>query len=428
MALQDLTPQLRTRLSRMERAVGWFVILAIALLTFGFGYYVYSTAESKGWFRTKAPFFCFIDSAAGLKPGDPVSLMGWDVGHIKSMETMAPFSGYNIYVEFEIQQPYIGYLWTEGSLAEAVPANLLGSRKLQVTKGTSGYPAYTFHTLRTVSAAEALHLPDVSRWALAQEILEPHSTNRLATPRDWLTNAFAAIQAAGLTNVEIMVRDPKDVHKLMTGIWNEKTHRFDRYDPDAAKPFFLPSRETPAVQDQVQALVAQVQHALPGIFNLTNQLSAMLANSTILTSNLNAVALDARPAVSNLAAVTAHLDRPGALGEWLLPTNLNHQLEGTVSNANAAVVSANTNLNLLVVELSRSLDNLASITSNLNQQVEVNSNMLSAISSTVVHADEFVQGLKRHWLFRSAFKSKAPKTAPAPPPQPLQSPKEKGER
>ena len=32
MALQDLTPQLRTRLSRMERTVGWFVFLATALL------------------------------------------------------------------------------------------------------------------------------------------------------------------------------------------------------------------------------------------------------------------------------------------------------------------------------------------------------------------------------------------------------------
>ena len=45
MALQDLTPQLRTRLSRMERAVGWFVMLSLVLLVFGFAYYVYNTAE-----------------------------------------------------------------------------------------------------------------------------------------------------------------------------------------------------------------------------------------------------------------------------------------------------------------------------------------------------------------------------------------------
>ena len=54
MALQDLTPQLRTRLNRMEWAVGWFVLFATGLLLFGFGYYIYHTAESKGWFVKKS--------------------------------------------------------------------------------------------------------------------------------------------------------------------------------------------------------------------------------------------------------------------------------------------------------------------------------------------------------------------------------------
>ena len=75
MALQDLTPQLRTRLSRMERAVGIFVILATLLLLAGFSYYVYHTAERKGWFLSKVHYFTFVDSAAGLKVGAPVMMM-----------------------------------------------------------------------------------------------------------------------------------------------------------------------------------------------------------------------------------------------------------------------------------------------------------------------------------------------------------------
>ncbi len=39
MALQDLTPQHRTRLRRLEHAVGVFVIIANVLLLSGFGYY-----------------------------------------------------------------------------------------------------------------------------------------------------------------------------------------------------------------------------------------------------------------------------------------------------------------------------------------------------------------------------------------------------
>ncbi|MGO8764444.1 MAG: hypothetical protein ACLQSR_04820, partial [Limisphaerales bacterium] len=63
MPLQDLTPQLRTRLSHMERAVGWFVFLATALLIFGFGYYLYHLADQRGWFKIKANFHTYLQSS-----------------------------------------------------------------------------------------------------------------------------------------------------------------------------------------------------------------------------------------------------------------------------------------------------------------------------------------------------------------------------
>src|SRR5215467_3381670 len=99
MALQDLTPQLRTRLSRMERAVGWFVLLALALLAFGFVYYIHTLAQNKGWFKAKATYFTFADRATGLKIGDPVKLMGFDVGQITDI-TAQPANdfAYNVYV------------------------------------------------------------------------------------------------------------------------------------------------------------------------------------------------------------------------------------------------------------------------------------------------------------------------------------------
>ena len=46
------------------------------------------------------------------------------------------------------------------------------------------------------------------------------------------------------------------------------------------------------------------------------------------------------------------------------------------------------------------------ITSNLNAQVQANTNILRSISKIVIDTDDLVQGLKRHWLFRSAFKTK----------------------
>ena len=80
-----------------------------------------------------------------------------------------------------------------------------------------------------------------------------------------------------------------------------------------------------------------------------------------------------------------------------------------------------TNLTALAENLGRSLDNLANLTSNLNSQVQVNTNILGEISRAIVNADSFVQGLKRHWLLRSAFGKKAKESFA--PQSPIESPK-----
>jgi ABC-type transporter Mla subunit MlaD len=427
MALQDLTPQLRTRLSRMERAVGWFVILALALLTFGFVYYVYSTAERKGWFVLKAPYYTYTDEATGLKVGDPVTLMGFEAGEITAIVPMpAEQFFYNVYIEFELKWPNFEYMWTEGSRAKVATADLLGKRVLQVTKGTGGCPTYVFHPLRQVSVAEARSLPDGTNWIMAEEIPSPAGTNLLAQPKDALTN-LDAIAASGCSSILIMYAAEK--RKFMTGIWNDHNGRYDPYTKGSK--YWLISDRSTAVTERLEKIVDDVQKALPNILSLTNELARVLANSDHLTSNLNAATLTAQPAVSNLAAIVAHLDQPGALGDWLLPTNLNRQLAHTLGSAdsamgtaNATLANANTNLSLLVENLSRSLDNLANLTSNLNSQVQANTNMLSAISRAVVDTDDLVQGLKRHWLLRSAFRAKTTNAPPVVPPKSLRSPKD----
>ena len=427
MALQDLTPQLRTRLSRMERAVGWFVILAAGLLLFGFGYYIYNTAERKGWFKTKAPYFAFTDRATGLKVGDPVKLMGLDVGQITKMEPMAPENfQYNMYVEFELKDPYYGYIWTEGSRVKVTTADLLGKRVLEVTKGSGGYSSYVFNPLRQMTLNEAQNLPDPEYWQLAEEIHE--GTNLVLRALSPLIRTNVS-QLARMSIQKFLVLDAheKKKSKSITAVWNDRAGAYESFAK--TNLYWLLSDESAAVTERLEKLVGEVETALPNILDLTNRLSAVLSNSASLTSNLNAVALGALPALSNITAATLQLDHPGALGEWLLPTNINRQLEATLTNArttlesaHATFASADTNLTALAQNLERSLDNLANLTSNLNSQVQANTNLVSAIDRTIVHVDELVQGLKRHWLLRSAFKTKSTNAPPTPP---LRSPKGK---
>lgn len=414
MALQDLTPQLRTRLNRMERAVGWFVFLATALLVFGFGYYLFKTAKRKGWFIPRAPYFTFTDRATGLKVGDPVVLMGFEVGQITRIDTMEAWSVYNVYVEFEIKEPYNGYLWAghRGSRARVAPADLLGKRVLEVTKGFDGYPAYRFHPLKVVSLEQARAESRPERWQFATEHFDATGTNRLFKILQTVTRTNLD-QLATLGVNQIPVFETSETRKTPTVVWDDKLGGYTNFIPRnipeqqiEANLYWLISDETPAITERLEVIVDQVQKALPGIFQLTNQIAGMLANGSNLTSNLNAVALQTQPAVSNLAALTAQLRAPGSLGDWMLGPTGRLSAEAALANANLAIAHADTNLTATLENLARSLDEVAGITSNLHAQVQANTNILGSLSQAVVHADELIQGLKRHWLLRSAFKGK----------------------
>jgi hypothetical protein len=211
--------------------------------------------------------------------------------------------------------------------------------------------------------------------------------------------------------------------KQITGVWNDQTAVFDFFAK--TNIYRMPTDESPALSERAERLVSQVEVALPNFLRLTNDLSRVLSNSTALTSNLNVVAENARPMVSNLNTITAQLRNPeGSLGEWLIPTNTHAQLDLALTNANATLINANTNLANLADELSRSLDSLANITSNLNNQVQVNTNILTHLSDVVVHSDQFIQGLKHHWLLRSAFKTHKTNAPPARGVEPRRSPKD----
>ena len=379
MPVQDLTPQLRTRLSRLEKWVGVFVTFATLLMIGGLAYYVYVTAQRKGWFVTKAPYYTWLHSGAGLKVGDTVKLMGFDVGDITKITAAPPFSYddsgnmVDVYVQFEVRSPYYGYVWSD-SVVKVKSAGLLGNRFLEVTKGgTSGTTNKLYATYKENEKSDKL--------------------------------------------TEILV-DPK-------------TGRYKDFAKGAI--YGLPSDEPPELSAQLDEVVRTAKNALPGIFELTNKLTQVLTNASMATENLSDVLVSVKPAMSNLnavvtntAVITAHLREPkGSLGEWILPTNIHQQVTLLLTNANTAVTNVNTNLVTLVENLNRSLESLAGITSNLHAQVNANTNIVSEVSTIIVDADDFIQGLKHHWLFRSAFKHEQKPTGTNAVPQPVQSPKGK---
>lgn len=359
MPVQDLTPQLRTRLSRLEKAVGWFVTLATLLLLAGLAYYLYKTAESKGWFIAKAPYFIYLESGAGIKPGDKVRLMGFDAGEITVVKPEKPESGENVYVEFQMFGDNIGYVWDD-SIVKVRSAGLLGARYLEVTKGGTRVTNEPLHATYLVEKRKV-----VSQWSRTE---------------------------GAITN------------------WTK-----------GDEPFWLPADEPPELSSQLDQTVAVLKVSLTNILQLTNALTRTLTNAAEATANLNDLLREAKPIVANAAEITSNLKEPrGSLGEWLIPIAMNHQITMlmtnanvtmtnanlTVGNVNTTVTNANTNLVLVFSNITVALENLASLTGSLNKQVQNNNNILTSISRLIVDADDMVQGLKRHWLLRSAFKNK----------------------
>jgi ABC-type transporter Mla subunit MlaD len=430
MALQDLTPQLRTRLNRMERAVGWFMFLATALLLFGFGYYVYSTAKSKGWFKAKAPYYTYANSAQGMAVGDPVILLGRPVGRITEIEPMPPRSEHEVFIAFEILEPDYGYIWTKGSRARLTADGFLGKRVLEVTKGTDdGYGTYISVPVENLPLEELKGLPTLTNLYLGQEVFD--GTNAALTARTKLSSELLK-KAEELHATNLWILDARKKSRTIGSMWDVYDHRYEvyqKYKNGKLMRYELPQNEEPALTDRAQALLTQVEKALPNILDITNRINTVLSNSANLTSNLNIVAENVRPVVSNLSVITANLREPkGSLGEWIIPTNINQKLDATLDTTHKTVGDADTNLLAVAESLTRSLNNLADITSNLNNQVAVNSNILTHISDIIVHTDQFVQGLKRHWLLRSAFKTKPTNAPPARMTEPSYSPRGQGAR
>ena len=366
----------------MERAVGWFVMLATLLLLFGFGFYIYKTAERKGWFTPKFKYETSLNDASGLKVGDPVKLMGFNVGQIIAIIPNAPDEFYGVTIQFDVLKPHYGYIWDDSKVV--VISDLLGNRFLQITKGVAGIP----------TIAE-----DTNKVPLAMLRSEEARAARIKVLAD-MAAKHPDMQRTNLSAFQWFVKD---------GLSRMAMADSNTFYTNLSAAYWISPNEAPSLSDRLEKVVSQVETALPNILNLTNQLAGTLSSATVLTSNLNIVAISAQPTLSNLALVTGQLNRPGALGDWLLPTNVNQKLDSAMGGADLAVGNLNTNLN----NLNLSLIHLAGITSNLNHQVQVNTNILSQLSQVVIDADDLVQGLKHHWFLRSAFKRKSTNAPPA---------------
>ena len=381
MALQDLTPHLRTRLRKVE----WFVVLFLGgtfvLMLASLTWFIKKTGDTRGWWVTEVPYYTYLPDATGIKVGSSVQMMGFKVGQVTKVEAMELsqlrswdyYGKHPVFVGFLVREPYPGYIASDSRLKlSGFPIEIAGGVTLELTVGS----------------ADAL-------------LTTTNAAGRISVLADKLAYDQYAAELSG---------------KAITNL-----QAYARYTPLAKteKGFFLRLNEGDTLMGQVQSILGMVHGAMPG---LTNELHRTLTNVSQLTANLNTATAQSG-GVGTLVLgsnVMGRLDRPGGMGEILVPTNLNSQLTGTLADVRATVPGAISNLNERTASLGQLLTNLNSgtahlggLVTNLNETLDgVKTNAVPKVGSLLTTLDSFVAGLKRHWLFRGAFKE--PKTN-APP-------------
>ena len=266
---------------RAERWVGLFVVVAILLLVSGFGYHLYHTAQRKGWLLPQAPYFTLLQSAEGLNIGDPINMMGFNIGEITTITAEPPGSDSRVFIGFAIRQPYYGYIWTDSKVRVAA-AGLLGGRRLEVTSGVAG-SATVYEQRNQITELWV----DNHRVAIAQT-----QKGIFLPPEEDATLSARAEKLLGQLEVA------------------------------------LPN-------------ILAITNRLNGVLDQT---SVLLTNSTALVINLNQTATQLAPVIRNATVITGNLRDPhGSLGEWVLPvdlhTNLNTSLATLTEGLNTTILN-----------------------------------------------------------------------------------------
>lgn len=298
---------------RGERWAGIFVLGALLLLVAGFAYYLYHTAERKGWLVPRCPYYTFVQSADGLAVGDPVKMMGFDIGAITTIEAQPPGAYYNVFVGVEVKRPYYGYIWSDSKIKVA-NVGLLG-RQLEITKGVTGAP-----TVRDKHNKPDEILLGTNFVALAAApkgvfLLPDESASVTERAEKLLATAEAALpDILALTNRLNLVLDNANVLVTNGAVAAGNANAL------ITNATLLVTELRPAVSN----LTARLDHTLEAVdtnlVTLAGNLNATLMNLASLTGNLNSQVASNDQILTGISTLVRDTDElvQGLKKHWLL--------------------------------------------------------------------------------------------------------------
>lgn len=376
MALQDLTPQLRTRLHRVEWMVVLFLVVAVISGAGLAAWFIRTTGEARGWWVTEVPYYTYVSQANGIHEGTPVQLMGYTVGRVTHVEPVNlerrrswdyyATNNFNVFVAFTIRDPYPGYINTDS----------------RVTIG--GFP---------VEVAGGVTL-DVSVGSLD-----------------------ALVTITNLPGGRIGVLWDQFAYKLPS---TDRTNLFLKYGAitNGAKGYYL-------APDQSETLLAQAQRIMGKVDRISGIVDGTLPK---VTASLDTIL---RQVVDITAKLEPALGKDGGLGELLFPTNtkakLNQVLDDvhdkskeltplftSVQDTLSQARQSSKELGPLLGDVRTTIGEIRETVKAINVKAS-ETNLVSNVSRLAEKAARLSETtdilFRNHWLFRSAFRTNGSPTS-----------------
>lgn len=119
------------RVKKWERFVGLFVILALMILVGS----LFFVARGQKWFEKRSTYVTFFHRVPGVKPGNPVTILGMDVGSVHSLNLSREGK---VEVRLRILDSFRDYIRRDSEVS--VVSSLLGGKTLEIRMGSPGLP------------------------------------------------------------------------------------------------------------------------------------------------------------------------------------------------------------------------------------------------------------------------------------------------
>lgn len=318
------------RIQHWDRYVGIFVLLAILILITSLVF----VARGQKWFEKRHRYIATFAKVQGVKPGTPVTISGMEVGSVNSFRLNAEGK---VEIQMDILRSYKDFIRKDSEVTIATA--LLGGKTVEISRGSPDLPP----------AAEKQVLPsqeprDLTDFLQEIDVKAPLKkvdealenlkslTARLNSPEGELFTILKNVEfisaqlKEGRGSAGAVLRDPKLYREAAAAA--EAANRSAAHIEEAAANAARISRELPAVVQQVDGRIREIQGILGDIKKATAELTPILENVKQTAAEGPAIAANVKEISREMREITGDVKRTTPE----LP-ELVHQTRETVEDA-----------------------------------------------------------------------------------------------